>query len=183
MKLKNKEVLEEIISQNQAAQAILADLKHKSNEALCKRTSEKAWNALECAEHLNMYSRFYLPEINQRLSKLKFTSDINATYNSSWLGNKFAVMVAPLYKGKPMKTLRKTNTLNRAVTNTTLTELEKHLNDTMDLLGKLQDADLGSFKVPTSISKFIRVKLGDALRVLVGHNLRHMQQAEKAIQQ
>jgi len=52
------------------------------------------------------------------------------------------------------------------------------------LLQLLRDAattDLGKIKVPISISKFIRLKLGDTFHFLIIHEYRHYLQAERAL--
>ena len=52
------------------------------------------------------------------------------------------------------------------------------------LLQLLRDAastDLGKIKVPISISKFIRLKLGDTFHFFIIHEYRHFLQAQRAL--
>ncbi|MEY4902729.1 MAG: hypothetical protein RLZZ292_544, partial [Bacteroidota bacterium] len=40
-----------------------------------------------------------------------------------------------------------------------------------------QHASLGKVRVPVSITRFLKLKLGDTLRFVIYHNERHVQQA------
>lgn len=46
-------------------------------------------------------------------------------------------------------------------------------------LRKAQATDINATRVPVSISKRIRLKLGDTFRFLIAHNERHILQAKK----
>jgi hypothetical protein len=54
--------LKKVTQQNQSDLAILALC---STEVLNKRSSPDAWSALECLEHLNIYSNYYIPEMGK----------------------------------------------------------------------------------------------------------------------
>ena len=72
---------------------------------LNKRSHSESWSALECLEHLNLYSEFYLPEINNRMKEKRH---LKATeiFIPGWLGNYFAnTMKVNNGKFKKMKTL------------------------------------------------------------------------------
>jgi hypothetical protein len=50
------------------------------------------------------------------------------------------------------------------------------------LIGYLRQAhesDLNKIRIPVSIAKFIRLKLGDVFQVLIMHNERHLLQARR----
>jgi hypothetical protein len=49
------------------------------------------------------------------------------------------------------------------------------------LLEKAKQIDLQKAKVPISIAKFIKLRLGDVFMFLVVHNYRHVLQAERAM--
>ena len=51
----------------------------------------------------------------------------------------------------------------------------------LDLLKKSENINLNKPKIRISISKFVKLKLGDALRVNIYHNERHVIQALNAI--
>ena len=51
----------------------------------------------------------------------------------------------------------------------------------LQLLEKAKQVNLRKAKTPVSISKFIKLPLGDTFRFLIAHNYRHIVQAERAI--
>ena len=51
----------------------------------------------------------------------------------------------------------------------------------LQLLREAANTDLGKIKVPISISKFIKLKLGDTFHFLVIHEYRHFLQAQRAL--
>ncbi|MDO4729111.1 MAG: DinB family protein, partial [Bacteroidota bacterium] len=62
--------------------------------------------------------------------------------------------------------------------------LEKFIDQQTELLDLLQQAynvDLIKVKTKTSISKFIKLRLGDTLQFVVFHNQRHILQAKEIV--
>lgn len=51
----------------------------------------------------------------------------------------------------------------------------------LPLLEKARKIDLNRAKIPISIAKFIKLKLGDVFMFLHAHHLRHIAQAERAM--
>jgi hypothetical protein len=68
------------------------------------RPHPEAWNILECVQHLNLYSAWYLPVVRQKLDK---APAIGMTrFKEGWLGRYFAQSMLPKVKGGKMKTFR-----------------------------------------------------------------------------
>ena len=49
------------------------------------------------------------------------------------------------------------------------------------LLEEAKQVNLNSIRIPISIAKFIKLKLGDVFMFLIAHNIRHVKQAERII--
>ena len=49
------------------------------------------------------------------------------------------------------------------------------------LLHQARRINLNKIKIPISIAKYIRLKLGDVFMFIIAHNIRHIRQAERAI--
>lgn len=145
-----------------------------------RRPDEYSWSANDCAQHLNMYFDFYLPEIKKRLKNAASKSP-GKNFRAGLLGDYFAKSMLPQEELNTMKTLKKTNPLNFKVNENALTELIKNLKEMQVLLGSLSAFDLARIKTSISISSLIKLKLGDTLRVVIYHNERHLRQAEKAL--
>ena len=60
-------------------------------------------------------------------------------------------------------------------------EFFQHQNKLLQLMDVAGRRNLNSIRIPITISKLIRLKLGDMFRFLVAHEQRHMIQARNAI--
>lgn len=146
---------------------------------LNQRPSENSWSALECIRHLNQYHAFYNPEIGSRIEASK--AKVNGEFKSSWLGNYFANSMKLKENMKKMKTLKKTNPIGSKLKRS---ELERFINYQHEILGLLHEAEKVNWtktKTGISISKMIKLRLGDTFKVVIYHNERHLVQAMKAV--
>ncbi len=155
-------------------------LQNQSNEALNFRTSENSWNILECLEHLNFYGKFYLPEIENRIYQSQFPAN-RLDFKSGLLGNYFANMMLPKEKLNKMKTLKISNPIHKLLDKYVIEEFISQQNKMLELLEKAKTVDLEKTKTSISISKLIKLKLGDTFRFVIYHNLRHIKQAENIL--
>jgi hypothetical protein len=65
---------------------------------------------------------------------------------------------------------------------TDIETFEKDQLHLLTILTQAEEVNLRKIKVPLSISKIIRLRLGDALQFVIYHNERHMQQALNIIE-
>ena len=147
------------------------------------RPRPDAWNALECLAHLNFYGRYYLPEVRRQMEKTKHRGG-RETFTSSRLGNYFAAGMKPRENMKPFTAPKSSNPAKTElpVDETTIAEFISQQKDILNLLDLAAGVDLTRTKTGTSLSKLIRLRLGDTLRVVVYHNWRHVVQAQRALQ-
>lgn len=152
------------------------------SDTLHLRPRPDAWNALECLAHLNYYSGYYLPEIRKQISATKYKG-AQATFTSSWLGNKFAAGMKPGEKMREISTPKGANPKNfpHPVTAEELNKFISFQKETLELLQLAAAVDLTRTKTGTSLTELIRLRLGDTLRVVIYHNWRHIEQAQRAI--
>ena len=180
MKIPINQLLEElrIITENniQFADSLL----NQNNETLNFRTSEDSWSILESLEHLNFYGKFYLPEIENRIKKSQFSAT-NSDFKSGLLGNYFANMMLPKEKLNKMKTLKISNPMHKLLDKSVIDEFINQQNKMLELLEKSKIIDLEKTKTSISISKLIKLKLGDTFRFVIYHNLRHIKQADNIL--
>ncbi len=173
------ELLKDLKNNTQMNQSDLNRLILCSEQDLNKRSHEDSWSALECLAHLNIYSKFYIPEITKNLEKTRYKKP-TAEFKSGLLGNYFANMVGPLENSKKMKTLNSSNPIGSELSLSTLEQFGLYQEQTLDILEKASSVDLAKTKCGISIAPWLKIKLGDALRVVIMHNRRHMIQALKA---
>ncbi len=151
----------------------------RTPEELNHKPSPDSWSVLECFEHLNRYGDFYLPEIEKRLQNNKTTPD--PEFKSGLIGNYFAEMMLPGENVKKMKTFKSMNPAGTKLDKTVLNRFIAQQKKLMELLDKAAKVSLNKTKTSISISKLIKLKLGDTLRVVVYHNYRHVEQAKAVV--
>lgn len=140
---------------------------------------ETSWNVLECLEHLNLYGNFYLPQIENKI-KTSYTKP-EIEFKSGLLGNYFAQSMLPKEKLYKMKTFKDKNPLNANLDKTIIDKFTNQQLILLDLLNQSRKVSLNKVKIQTSISGFIRLKLGDTFRFLVNHNIRHLNQIDNIL--
>lgn len=179
MKIKSDELIQDLIERTRQNIAKAEILKSKTDTALNHKVTLDSWSALECLDHLNRYGRFYLPEISKQINET--LSRKEAYFKSGILGNYFANSLLPKDKLNKMKTFKSMNPLNSKLDRTVINDFLDQQNQILELLDKALNVSLNKTKTGISISKWIKLKLGDTFRVVIYHNQRHIKQAEKAL--
>lgn len=171
--------LKKDVEQLQAASQHL----HNANAVKLTLAPEQGkWSATQCLEHLNIYNRYYLPAIETALDEAQ--KGQNAWFNPGTLGNYFTNMMSPkdIYepKGK-MKTFAAFKPAKALNVDAVFSEFDGHQQKLLDLLERAREYDLEAVRIPVSMTKMIKLKLGDTFRFLIAHEQRHMMQARNAI--
>ena len=143
------------------------------------RVEENSWSILECFEHLNLYGDFYIPEITRRIEYSQTTP--NKNFKPGLLGDYFAKSMLPREKLNKMKTFKDKNPFGSTLDKSTIERFLSQQKQILNLLDKSRQIDLNKTKTAISISKWIKLKLGDTFRVVIYHNQRHIAQAQKVL--
>jgi hypothetical protein len=145
-------------------------------QALNYKPNTDCWNTLECIEHLNRYSAFYLPKIQNKINNSKLPQELS--FKFSWLGSYFCKMMLPQHKIKKMKTFKDKNPINEILDLNVIDIFLNHQNHTLQLLEHSRKISLRKIKIPTTIASFIKLNLGDTFQFIINHNLRHLAQID-----
>lgn len=177
----SKNLLQDLLERTQ-------EIKHKAEgfktlplETLNWKSSPDSWSILECLEHLNRYGDYYIPEIENRIATSQHRSAEN--FKSGWLGDYFAKTMLPREKLNKMKTFTSMNPVGSKQNMDTLKKFLNQQQAILNLLDKSKEVDLNKTKTGISISKWIKLRLGDTFRVVIYHNQRHMAQAERVLKE
>ncbi|MDC7997151.1 DinB family protein [Gilvibacter sediminis] len=155
-------------------------LKQEAEEALNWKAGPKVWSALECFEHMNQYSDVYLMRIMEGMTKSN--KKPQEEFKSGGLGNWFAKLMSPGDAGTKMKTFKSKDPNGKKLP---VSVIDTYIQDQEKSLALLQIArskNLARVKVPTDLGAWAKVKLGDAFRIIVYHNQRHLQQAQRSFE-
>lgn len=147
-------------------------------KALEQKPKPESWSALECLEHLCRYGDFYLTECQGVINGARPTKA--SYFKSSWLGEYFAKSMWPAKELKKMNTFKSMNPSYSETRPGVLAEFEQQLEAWDHFLAASRDYSWQQLKTSISISKLIKLRLGDTLRVVLYHQERHLRQALRA---
>lgn len=152
-------------------------------DQLLKQPQPDKWSVAQVLEHLNGYNRFYLKEIEKAVKNN--SPSFKEMFKSGVFGGYFTKMMQPkegavTNKMKAPKDYTYSNDLD---VDEVLREFEEGQQRLLGLLDKVKELDLNKIKLPISISKMIKLKLGDVLRFLIAHQMRHFIQIDNTLKQ
>lgn len=145
-------------------------------------TEKGSWSVAQVIDHLNRYSRHYLPLIEK--SMVPIPKETNAWFVAGFWGNYFTKLMMPknVFEIKNrMKTTTHFSPDKSVNVEGAFNEFVQHQNKLLQLLELARGRNLNTIHIPVTISRFLRLKLGDLFRFLVAHEQRHMMQARNAI--
>ncbi|TXI99425.1 MAG: DinB family protein [Chryseobacterium cucumeris] len=179
MKISTSEFLNELRNRTAEHLQFAEMLSLKTEHDLNFRTSTESWSTLECLEHLNRYGDFYIPEISRTISSAGKPSQLY--FKPGILGNYFAKSMLPKEKLNTMKTLKAMNPIHSNLDKRVVDTFIKQQKKMLELLEEAQFIDLEKTKTSISISKLIKLKLGDTFRFVIYHNARHVEQIKRIL--
>lgn len=177
MAIKSEKLIQDLIERTRININQAEKFKNLPTEKLNWRVAQESWSILECFEHLNLYGDFYIPEIKKRIENKNKLSKEN--FKSGFFGNYFAKSMLPKERMNKIKTFKNKNPICSKLDKTTIERFISQQEEMLNLLDKSRKIDLNKTKTAISISKLIKLKIGDTFRVVVYHNERHIVQANK----
>ncbi len=150
------------------------------------KVSDEKWSANQCLAHLNSYGRYYLPQIENAIHIARQqASDPADTFTAGWLGNYFTNMMLTDASGVPTKKMSSPKDHDPRVqedSHKVIAEFIEQQEKMIELLNDAKLIDINAVRIPISIAKFIKLKLGDTFLFLIAHNYRHILQAGRALE-
>lgn len=135
------------------------------------------WSILECLEHLNRYSRFYLPHFEQAVANASAPA-LPQPVRYSWMGKKSLDLVNPS-NVKKHKTLKHMNPHNSQLSASVLNEFLQHQDALLQLLQRAAKADLNKKTIPVEFFRLLKMRTAEAFEFIVLHEQRHVLQAKR----
>jgi len=139
------------------------------------------WSVIQVLEHLNSYGRYYLLAMERSMNKDTETVEY---FKPGWIGDYFTKLMKPGENGqvsnkmKSPKDHRPSKYPDAFPVLNTFLEQQQYL---LDLLESAKSKNIGAIRTPVSISRFIKLKLGDTFRFFVAHEQRHFVQINNAL--
>jgi len=149
-----------------------------SDEQLRQKPAPGAWSIIECLQHLNLAERYYIRNLQKKADDLGLVqyAPSDQTLTSDWVGKALRYLVDPQSTLKlpapgmirPRKDLEPGPVLAQFVELQTLF---------IGLIDRLSYYDWNTTRLPTLLGNWLKIRLGDAILMLVAHTERHLQQA------
>ena len=181
MRINSKDLVEDLLQRTRVFKSQVENLKKLSEGELNWKANADTWSVLENLEHLNRYGYFYIPEISRQIKASHHSP--RPEFKSSWLGNYFAKSMLPNEKLNKMNTFKDMNPNGSELSNEVIDTCLKQQDNLIKLLNAAIEVDLSKTKTGITLSKWIRLRLGDTFRVLIYHNQRHQVQIKRTLNQ
>lgn len=179
MRMNSDQLRANLIAETKVIINYVNALKDLSLSDLNKRPNNDAWSTLECIEHLNRYAHFYNLELSKQIATSKHKD--SGIFKSGILGNYFAESMLPKEKLNKMKTFKEMNPIHSKLNSSVIDEFLSFQTELLDLIEKSKSCDLSKTKSKISISKFIKLRIGDTFRIVINHNIRHIEQIKRTL--
>lgn len=142
------------------------------------RPAGDKWSMLECFEHLNLYSKYYLTALETAISNAARSQPQELKY--TWIGKKSIAMMHPS-NTKKQKTFKK---MVPAKSKLTRDVLATFLSDQQRILRMIEEAALLNVSkavVPVEFFKLLKMNIAETLEFVIVHEQRHLLQAENIL--
>ena len=151
---------------------------------LLQQPQPGSWSVAQVLEHLNIYARYYITAIEEKLHLNQ--SGPNQNFTPGWLGNYFTNLMKPTDEKTVKSKMKSPANAVPSVQPDALAMLNEFINHQHHLLNLLQiarTANLDYNRIPISLTKLIKLKLGDTFRFFIAHEQRHFLQIENTLKQ
>lgn len=179
MNTSTRDLINDLTDRTKANLAYAHSLRDWPAEALQWKAGDKIWSALECVDHINQYAKIYIENIQTGLQNSHRGPE--DSFKSKGLGNWFAKLMSPGDQGTKMKTFKSKNPNGSEVPLSVIDVLIKDQQTFLSLLEQAKAKNLKKTRVPTDFGSWLKLSLGDSLRIIIYHNQRHLQQAERSL--
>ena len=148
------------------------------------RPKPGAWSVAECLDHLLTTHRLYLGSVERSLAKASEPAAADAAFESGRLASWFIRSLGP-DSSRRMKTPEMFKPagvgLEGEADPRVVRRFAAQQRQIMSVIEKSREVDLERVKVASPVSGLLRFRLGDALRLMVEHNKRHLKQADAVV--
>jgi len=144
------------------------------------KPSEEKWSIGECIDHLVVTHKLYNSKIKELQPLFDKFGEGSFMFKHTFSGRMILKYVDPnsTSKSKTFKVFKPSmSNINTSIIRSFYEEVETMIS----FAGKLHGADLTKLKISSPVTKLLRMNVGDALLINLYHDKRHLNQAEKII--
>lgn len=151
-----------------------------SENQLNWRPNPGIWSITEVLAHLNSYARYYHPVMFKKIEVTRFRTTKDEFMSSplgrsAWKSMKLGRLNNVKRKFKAPKGYNPSID-SELIQGNELADFLNSQEEFLKIIDAASEVNMRKVKIPISISKIVRLRLGDALLFVAYHNERHMQQ-------
>ena len=151
------------------------------------KPGDNIWGINEVLEHVNLFGRYYLVEIQNKIDHANPSEKVNDPLFRSGFWGKLITKSMGLDENQNVKMKMKTGkgynpTIDQIMNNEVFKEFIRQQEQLLHLLEAARNVNLKRIKIPVSIFKVLKRRLGDCFAFIVAHNKRHLVQAKRIIE-
>ena len=157
-------------------------LRSEDPGVLLEQPAAGKWSVIQVLEHLNSYGHYYIPAIEKSLQKDRPATEF---FKPGWAGDYFTKIMKPTEEGvvkMKMKAPKDHRPVPSLDPKAVLDEFVRQQHALLDLLESAKAKNIGSIRTPISISRLIKLKVGDTFRFLIAHEQRHFLQIRRTLE-
>jgi len=159
---------------------------HLGENQITWRPSKDSWNIQEVLSHLNSFTSYYHQVFIDKIKNTKY-KNVKEHFVPSPLGRSAWKSMKLGRLNNVKRKFRAPRNLNpylnpELIDQNAVEKFIQNQDELIDILNKAEQVNLKKVKVPISISKIVRLRLGDALMFVIYHNERHIQQVKNIVE-
>lgn len=136
------------------------------------------WSVGDCMNHLNTVGNFYIPLLGEAIARGR-TSGVTGSspFRHGWLGNWFVGTMEPpvRMKVRAPRMMQVVATVHDQATETG--EFMRQQDEFRRLIAGADGLDLGKIRIPSVVTRMLRLSLGQWFWFVAAHERRHLWQA------
>jgi len=144
------------------------------------KRSEEKWSIGECIDHLTVTHKLYNSKIKQLKPFFKDSSKGPVKFKHTFSGRMILKYVDPNSTTRT-KTFKVFEPSTKHIKTNIITSFCEEVEELISFANKLHGTDFGMIKISSPVSKLLRMNIGDALLINLYHDKRHINQAEKIL--
>jgi len=144
------------------------------------KPSEERWSIGECLEHLVVTHKLYNSKIKNLQPLFDNSGGASFNFKHTFSGRMILKYVDPNSTSRT-KTFKVFKPSMRQVNSSIIRSFCEEVETIVSFAEKLHGVDLIKMKITSPVTKLLRMNIGDALLINLYHDKRHLNQAEKII--
>ena len=171
-----------LVAQNEQIKNEAEKLNLLDENVLSHKPSPGRWSSIECFEHMCILYNIYNNNIKEAIKNNETKYKPVEYFKPTLVGHYFFLSMAPNKKQKrrfKIKTFKRFEPSGEKPDS--IDQFKLYHLEFSNLIARIPELNLDKIKVTSSIGNIMRFKLGDAIRIVTGHNQRHFIQIHNTI--